>query len=87
VHEPRIVLHGAFLLSKTNKATRAVRFGRPRGRITQSERSMGKQTFDALGRILCFMCDHLTDAKVPQSIEEDGAKVKEWIDNYKKIIR
>jgi hypothetical protein len=69
--------------SVTGDTMRAARFGLSYGRIPQSNRFMDRQTFDALGRILGFMCENLRDVNVPQLIEEDGAKVKEWIDNYK----
>jgi hypothetical protein len=62
---------------------RAASFGLPYGRVPQSNHSMDKQTFDALGRVLAFMCENMLDTDVPQSIEDDGLKVKEWIDSYR----
>jgi len=47
---------------------------------------MDRQTFNALGRVLAFMCENMLDIDVPQSIEEDGRKVKEWINNYRHDI-
>jgi hypothetical protein len=70
-------------LSVVGDTMRAARFGLPYEHIPQSSRSMDKQTFDALGRVLAFMCENMLDISVPQSIEEDGLKVKEWIDNYR----
>ena len=70
-------------LSVVGETMRAARFGVPYGRVPQSNRSMDRQTFNALGRVLAFMCENMLDIDVPQSIEEDGMKVKEWIDNYR----
>jgi hypothetical protein len=70
-------------LSVAGETMRAARFGLPYGRVPQSNRSMDRQTFNALGRVLAFMCENMLDIDVPQSIEEDGMKVKEWIDNYR----
>jgi hypothetical protein len=70
-------------ISVVGETMRAARFGLPYGRVPQSNRSMDRQTFSALGRVLAFMCENTRDIDVPQSIEEDGMKVKEWIDNYR----
>jgi hypothetical protein len=70
-------------LSVVGETMRAARFGLPSGRVPQFNRSMDRQTFNALGRVLAFMCENMLDIDVPQSIEEDGLKVKEWIDNYR----
>jgi hypothetical protein len=68
------------------KAMRSERSGLPYGRVPQSNRSMDNPTFVALGRVLAFMSEHIGDVAVPRSIEEDGLKVKEWIDNYQQHI-
>ena len=73
-------------LSVVGETMRAARFGLPYGHVPQSNRSMDRQTFNALGRVLAFMCENMLDIDVPQSIEEDGLKVKEWIDNYRQHI-
>jgi hypothetical protein len=52
------------------------------GRIPIPKQSMDKPTYDALRRVLTFMCANLTDVEVPASIDEDGIKLKEWIENY-----
>jgi hypothetical protein len=82
--EPAKVLRRVSPLS--GDTMRAARFGLPYGRVPQSNRSMDKQTFAALGRVLSFMCENMGDVTVPPSIEEDGEKVKEWIDNYKQHV-
>jgi hypothetical protein len=48
---------------------------------------MDKLTFAALGRVLGFMSEHMGDVDVPQSIEDDGLKVKAWIDSYQQHIK
>ena len=73
-------------LSAVGETMRAARFGLPYGRVPQSDRAMDRQTFNALGRVLAFMCENMLDIDVPQSIEEDGRKVKEWINNYRHDI-
>jgi hypothetical protein len=73
-------------LSWVGRAIRGSRSGLPYGRVPQSNRSMDKPTFIALGRVLAFMSEHMSDVAVPQSIEEDGLKVKQWIDNYQQHI-
>ena len=52
------------------------------GRIPLPKQSMDKPTYDALRRVLTFMCANLTEVEVPASIDEDGIKLKEWIENY-----
>jgi hypothetical protein len=82
--EPMKALRKGSPLSVMGETMRAARFGLPYGRIPQSNRSMDRQTFDALERLLAFMCEHLrSDDDIPDSIDEDGRKVKEWIENYK----
>jgi hypothetical protein len=54
----------------------------PYGRIQLPKQSMDKPTYDALRRVLTFMCANLTNVEVPASIDEDGIKLKEWIENY-----
>jgi hypothetical protein len=66
---------------------RPSRSGLPFGRVPQSNRSMDKPTFSALNRVLGFMAEHIGDVEVPQSIEEDGLKVKAWIDSYQQYIK
>jgi hypothetical protein len=48
---------------------------------------MDKPTFAALGRVLGFMSEHMLDVDVPQSIEEDGLKVRAWIDSYQQHVK
>jgi hypothetical protein len=74
-------------LSWVGKTLRPSRSGLPFGRVPQSHRSMDKPTFAALGRVLGFMSEHMRDVDVPQSIEEDGLKVKAWIENYEQHIK
>jgi hypothetical protein len=82
--EPMKALRKGSPLSVMGETMRAARFGLPYGRIPQSNRSMDRQTFDALERLLSFMCAHLrSDDDIPESIDEDGRKVKQWIENYK----
>jgi hypothetical protein len=77
----------ASTLSWAGKTFRPSRSGLPFGRVPQSNRSMDKPTFAALNRVLGFMSEHMLDVDVPQSIEEDGLKVKAWIDNYQQHIK
>jgi hypothetical protein len=81
--EPAKVLRRGSPLSVMGETMRAARFGLPYGRIPQSSRPMNRQTFDALERLLSFMCEHLRNDDIPDSIDEDGRKVKRWIENYK----
>jgi hypothetical protein len=77
----------ASTFSWAGKTLRPSRSGLPFGRVPQSNRSMDKPTFAALGRVLGFMSEHLPHVDVPQSMEEDGLKVKAWIDNYQRHIK
>jgi hypothetical protein len=66
-----------------DKAKTMRRSGLPYGRIPQANRTMDKGTFAALERVLSFMCENLRNVTVPDPIDEDGRKVKQWIENYK----
>jgi hypothetical protein len=77
----------ASTLSWAGKTLRPSRSGLPFGRVPQSNRSMDKPTFAALGRVLGFMSEYMLDVDVPPSIEEDGLKVKAWIDNYQQHLK
>jgi hypothetical protein len=66
---------------------RPSRCGLPFGRVPQSNRSMDKPVFAALNRVLGFMAEHIGDVEAPQSIEEDGLKVKAWIDDYQQYVK
>ena len=79
--------NGSSTLSWAGKTFRPSHSGLPFGRVPQSNRSMDEPTFAALGRVLGFMSEHMRDVEVPQSIEEDGLKVKAWIDNYQQHIK
>jgi len=74
-------------LSWVREPKRPSRSGLPFGRVPQSNQSMDKPTFVALGRVLGFMAEQMGDVDVPQSIEEDGLKVKAWIDSYQQHIK
>ena len=86
MEEPAKIFRRSSPRCVTGETMWVARFGLPYGRVPQSDRSMDKQTFDALGRVLAFVCENMLDIAVPQSIEEDGLKVKEWIDNYRRSV-
>jgi hypothetical protein len=74
-------------LNWAGEPKRPFRSGLPFGRVPQSNRSMDKPTFAALGRVLGFMSEHMLDVDAPQSIEEDGLKVRAWIDSYQQHVK
>lgn len=45
---------------------------------------MDKETFEALRNILEFAEKQLKDTAFPQSIEEDAARVQDWIEETEK---